>query len=78
MLDMTGLPGFFDLTVDLAGSDDEASTQKAPPPAVRAKMMLGTGLLPIVQDQLGMKVEGRKLPADVLVIDHVDRIPAEN
>jgi uncharacterized protein (TIGR03435 family) len=40
--------------------------------------MLGRGLAPVVQEQLGMKLEGRKVPADLLVIDHVDRVPTEN
>jgi uncharacterized protein (TIGR03435 family) len=39
--------------------------------------MLGRSLQPIVEEQLGMKLEGRKLPADMLVIEHAERVPAE-
>jgi len=76
VLDMTGLAGFYDLTLDLSTAAEEAGKEQ--PIIVRAKIALGRTLLPIVQEQLGLKVEGRKLPADVLVIDHADRVPTEN
>jgi uncharacterized protein (TIGR03435 family) len=81
VLDMTGLTGQFDFTVDLSASTDDGGQGKemtAPMMADKAKMMLGRSLLPVVQEQLGLKVEGRKLPADVLVIDHAERVPTEN
>lgn len=78
VLDMTGLAGFYDLTVDLSASSEAGGPDKEASPMVSAKMMLGRSLLPVVQEQLGMKVEGRKLPADVLVIDHAERVPTEN
>jgi uncharacterized protein (TIGR03435 family) len=31
-----------------------------------------------VEDQLGLKLESKKLPFDVLVIDHIDKEPAAN
>jgi uncharacterized protein (TIGR03435 family) len=77
VLDMTGLPGLFDFTVDTS-SAEAGGEGKEVNPMVTAKIMLGRSLLPMVQEQLGMKVEGRKLPADVLVIDHAERVPTEN
>ncbi|WP_083836631.1 TIGR03435 family protein [Granulicella mallensis] len=62
----TGLKGKFDFdlswTVDGSLSDDP----KAPP-----------GLFTAIQEQLGLKVEGTRGPADVLVMEHVERPSAD-
>ena len=63
--------------MDLSASTEEAGGKEMPP-AVKAKIMLGRSLAPIVEEQLGMKLEGRKLPANMLVIDHAERVPTEN
>ena len=73
----TGLPGLFDLMIDLSASAEEGGGKEMAP-AVRAKIVLGRSLLAVVEEQLGMKVEGRKLPAELLVIDHAERVPTEN
>ena len=66
VVDETGLKGKFDFglawTVDGATNNDP----KAPP-----------GLFTAVQEQLGLKIDGTKGPAEVLVIDHVER-PSAN
>ena len=37
------------------------------------------GLVPVVQQQqLGLRIESAKAPVDVLIIDHIDRVPTEN
>jgi uncharacterized protein (TIGR03435 family) len=67
VLDMTGLNGFYDLTLDWV-EDAAASTdpQKFPE-------------LPIaLQEQLGLKLESRKAPLEVVVVDHIERVPTEN
>jgi uncharacterized protein (TIGR03435 family) len=37
-----------------------------------------TGVFPAVYDQIGIRVEARKAPREVLAIDHIDKTPTEN
>ncbi len=81
VVDLTGLTGFFDLTVDVSatagdgGPGKEADRNQM---LINAKMMMGQSLLSVLQDQLGLKVEARKLPADALIVDHGEKVPTEN
>jgi uncharacterized protein (TIGR03435 family) len=38
----------------------------------------GPNLLRAVQEQLGLKVESKKTLIDVLVVDHIEKVPTEN
>lgn len=67
VIDKTGLAGLFNFTLtyepETAAAPDEPST--------------GPSIFTAVQEQLGLKLEPAKGPADFLVIDSVDR-PSEN
>jgi uncharacterized protein (TIGR03435 family) len=69
-LDMTGLQGNFDYTVDISGLG------KAP--GSSGFDGEGRSIFQAVQDDLGLKLEPRKAPVDTLVIDSVNRIPTSN
>ncbi len=66
VLDMTGLKGTY--KVDLEWLPANA---KPDAPA-------GPSLFTAVQEQLGLRLESRKGPVDVFVIDHAEKIPVEN
>lgn len=72
VIDMTGLKGFYEVklewTPDFPPLVNGAPAETAP----------GPSLFTAVQEQLGLKIESRKGPVDVLVVDHADQIPAEN
>jgi uncharacterized protein (TIGR03435 family) len=36
------------------------------------------GMITMLQEQMGFKVEGRKEPVETLVVDHAERTPAVN
>lgn len=66
VVDETGLPGRYDFTLKWTPDTSPASEPDAAP-----------GIFTAVQEQLGLKLEATKGPADVLVIDHVER-PSPN
>ena len=62
VLDFTGLDGYYAVDLEYAATDD------AP----------GLSIFDALQRQLGLKLESRKGPVDVLVIDSADKTPAAN
>jgi uncharacterized protein (TIGR03435 family) len=66
VIDATGLTGLFDFTLNW--TPDNLSAETAPGPSIFAAL----------QEQLGLKLEASKSTLEVLVIDHVERIPREN
>jgi uncharacterized protein (TIGR03435 family) len=74
VLDMTGLTGYYDFTLDWVPETAPAADGKidAGPDAS------GPTLTMALQDQLGLKLEARKAPVEILVVDHAERVPTEN
>jgi len=64
VLDMTELKGVFDF--NLEWSQDAAPTDSMP------------DLMTALQQQLGLKLEARKAPVEILVVDRAEKIPTEN
>lgn len=59
VLDETGLTGLYDLNLDFT-VDENMSAE-------------GPRIFEAVQEQLGLKLEGRKGPVEVIVIDHMEK-----
>jgi uncharacterized protein (TIGR03435 family) len=67
VVDMTQILGRYD--VDLEWSPDaESGSQLTDVPSLFAAL----------QEKLGLRLETRRTPVDIYVIDHIDRVPAEN
>lgn len=86
VVDMTGLKGKYDFTLTFTQEDYRAMMIRAaissgmalPPEAIQAmERASGDSLFSALQT-LGLKLESRKAPLDVLVIDHADKTPTEN
>jgi uncharacterized protein (TIGR03435 family) len=64
VVDKTGLTGTYDVDLSYAPANDSNSSLP--------------DLFTALQEQLGLKLESQKVPIEMLVIDHLDRIPTEN
>lgn len=65
VVDQTGVKGTFNITLDFA-PDEEHEAAGMPP------------LRTVLEEKLGLKLEPRRLPIEMLVIDHIERKPTEN
>jgi len=87
VVDMTEIKGRFDITLDFAPDETQMSAMKL---AGRVRVEGGgegktesgdhdsPSIFAALQDKLGLKLEARKEPMDMLVIDHAERVPVEN
>ena len=74
VINMTGLEGEYQMTLDLplpgvSAVAPEPAGELAPDPL---------GVVFSTIERLGLKLEHRKAPIAVLVVDHVERVPTEN
>jgi len=67
--DATGLNGRYDFTISWAAQ--RPGTDASEPDA-------GPTLESAIQSQLGLKLESRRGPIDVVVVDHLEKVPTEN
>jgi|SRR5271157_2291386 len=67
VVDMTGLTGAYDFTLKYSREDKgETATVTHP-------------ILPLaIQEQLGLRLEKRTAPIQILVVDHAEKVPVEN
>jgi bla regulator protein BlaR1 len=63
VLNTTGIEGVFDIELKWAPDGDNAN---------------GPSIFTAVQEQLGLKLEQRKGPMEIIVVDHAERVPTEN
>jgi uncharacterized protein (TIGR03435 family) len=68
ILDMTGLTASYDLKLEWAPEN----------PGTPSDADSGPSLFAAVEQQLGLKLEVRKGPVEIIVIDHAERVPAQN
>ncbi len=66
VLDKTGLTGYYQLDLKYANEREPVENQ------------VGPSVFTAVQQQLGLKLESRKGPVEVLVVDHAEKVPLEN
>jgi uncharacterized protein (TIGR03435 family) len=66
VLDKTGLSGRFDFELQFTPNDAPESDASGP------------SIFTAVQEQLGLKLVPAKGPVDILVVDHLEKVPTEN
>jgi bla regulator protein blaR1 len=72
VLDATGLTGTYDFTLQWAPDPTPAA-----PDNVAAPELGGPSIFTAVEEQLGLKLESKRGPVDIFVIEHAER-PSEN
>lgn len=86
VVDMTNTPGRFDFSVDLTPEDYRSLLIRSainagvalPPEAMRLLEGVSEDSLFLALQSVGLKMETRRSPLDVLVIDSISRNPTEN
>jgi len=68
VVDKTGLAGCFDFELKWTPDRDALKASADAPPSIFVAL----------QEQLGLKLEARKGPVEVLVVDRVEKVPVEN
>jgi uncharacterized protein (TIGR03435 family) len=85
--DKTGLAGTYDFTLDFDPEGSIGGRGMMPPspheggpdgPGANPPETEAAGLFTALQEQLGLKLEQRKGPLDLLVVDHSEKAPVEN
>ena len=65
--DETGLAGDYDFTLEFT-----------PEAALMSGKSAGLSLFTALESQLGLKLDAKKGPVDVLIVDHAQKTPTEN
>jgi uncharacterized protein (TIGR03435 family) len=68
VVDSTQLMGVYDFKLEWTPDSDDQKTDAAPGPSIFTAL----------QEQLGLKLQPKKLPIEMLVVDHIERTPTEN
>ena len=73
VIDQTGLAGLFNYTLDI-NANVTGEMRKSDGPPMEANRIIAQAMLA----QLGLKVDAKKVPVPMLVVDHPERSPMEN
>jgi uncharacterized protein (TIGR03435 family) len=74
VVDMTGLKGVFNLTLEWTPDDVQSG---AKPRAESSEPSAGPSIFTALQEQLGLKLDRQKAPVEMIVIDRIEK-PTEN
>jgi len=70
VVDQTGLTGRYDFTIDLSNVLDPTT-----PMGINDVIPI---FVQVAQQQLGIKIDEKKMPVEMLMVDHAEKIPVEN
>jgi uncharacterized protein (TIGR03435 family) len=73
VIDRTGLPDFYRIKLEWSVENNRPPGEPGPTDAPQ-----GPSLYAAIQEQLGLRLEARKGPVEVLVVDSASRVPLEN
>lgn len=76
VIDQTGLTGRYDLTLNVAKYVGDMAARGQSMDSLQADPMAIISM--ILQEEFGLKLEGRKVPLEMVIIDHAEKVPVEN
>jgi uncharacterized protein (TIGR03435 family) len=80
--DATGLKGRYNISLywaeDSANAGPGATNAEAEAPDIEATSALGPNIFRALKQQLGLRLDAKKGPASILVVDSVTRVPTGN
>ena len=80
MVDQTGIEGQYDASFQWTpdpASEPHLSKSGEPMPPPPADTMPGPSIFTALQEKLGLRLESKKVPMEIIVIEHANR-PTEN
>ena len=75
---MADLAGTYDFELNWTGRAALEGRHRAADGNIITEPVGGLSMFDALQAQLGLKLESRKHPMPVIVVDHVERIPTDN
>ncbi len=84
VVDETGLKGSYDFTLDYAPETAEGFIAAPPPPGggdgrgPAPSESTGLSIYAAIQQELGLRLEAKKVPLENVIIDHIEKLPIEN
>ncbi len=80
VLDQTGLDGFYEVKLEWNWHRDRPAPPGGDATGLRepTEATDGPSIFAALEEQLGLRMEARKGPLDVLVVDSAEKVPAEN
>jgi uncharacterized protein (TIGR03435 family) len=78
VVDLTGLKGAYDIKLDWVPRPPGGNPATDGAIPVASDVAAGATVFDALDKQLGLKLEERKQPMPVIVIDHIERVPTEN
>ena len=79
VVDKTEIKGVFDIKLEWTPEESQplglGETGERRPPTDSPS---GPSIFTALQEQLGLKLQGQKLPVEILVVDHAEKVPTEN
>jgi len=78
VVDLTGLEGTYDIKLDWVPRPPAGTVATDGAIPVASDVAAGATIFDALDKQLGLKLEERKQPMPVIVIDRIERVPTEN
>jgi uncharacterized protein (TIGR03435 family) len=88
VFDDTGITGFYDIDLDFKPEEGMGMMGGMPTPKLgdsggeahgpALDNVEAPSIFTAIQDQLGLKLEGKKGPIETVIVDHAEKVPTEN